>query len=283
MDTDSRQWTGQRESMEATERAATKLYFDIFPQWVDALLAIGCVVAFSWRSTSGLLTGMLMIAVSMLKSVAWLKLRTSDEQFDSRLAQDLDDLKPRALSRSGLDESETVRSPVLVVGPRFSDMGGAIFGYRKGKDGSARFTPLNITIINFTEHQLVAYQCAFDCMTGKPLNETVNEFFYNHIVAVATRADAVTYSLDDLDQHLLSRLPRQVKKSAVDGKIQINSAETFVLSTSGEASIRVVLNAPVLIQGLGGGDLPVAWAEEAVQAVRKMLRERNAGLHAQVQ
>ncbi len=79
-----------------------------------------------------------------------------------------------------------------------------------------------------------------------------------------------------LDEKLLARLPK-VREGAVNGKIQVNGAETFMLSTSGGTSVRVVLNDPVFIQGLGGGDLPLEFAEEAVQAVRKMLREKKSG------
>ncbi|MFY9823774.1 MAG: hypothetical protein WAM82_20505, partial [Thermoanaerobaculia bacterium] len=136
--------------------------------------------------------------------------------------------------------------------------------------------PVSVTVINFTEHQLVAYQCALDLTTGKPLNESVDEYFYNDIVSVATTSDTFTYSLTELDRRLLSRAPG-IKKSAVNGKIQVNAGETFILSTSGGNSVRVILNDPVLVQGLGGGELPLEWAEQAVQAVRKMLREKKAG------
>lgn len=115
-----------------------------------------------------------------------------------------------------------------------------------------------------------------DLTTGKPLNECVLEYFYNDVVSVATQSEAFTFDLTNIDRRLHSRLSK-LKESAVNGKIQVNSAEAFILATSGGGFLRVVLNDPVVIQGLGGGELPMKFAEEAVEAVRTMLREKKVG------
>jgi hypothetical protein len=155
-------------------------------------------------------------------------------------------------------------------------MGGAQFGFRKGSDQKARFSPVDVTIINFTEHQLNSYQCALDLMTGKPLCEGVSEFFYTDIVSVSTQSDTETYRIPDMEKRLLQLAPKLVK-NAVNGVLQVNSAETFVLASSGGTKIRVVLNDPVVLGSLGGGNVPKEWAEQAVHAVLKMVREKKVG------
>lgn len=258
------------------QRSKIRAYFKRLPHWPFAVAAVGLLMIVAADGAFGYLLGILAMAGAGAVCIRWFQAQPSDAQMDSWLEEDLENLEPRALAKGGLDPSDRVRDSVLVIGPRFSGLGGADFGFRRGADGRARFTPVDVTLINFTEHQLVVYQCALDRTTGKPLNECVEEYFYNDVVAVATRAEAFTYDVAALDPKLLARVPN-IKESAVNGKIQVNGAETFILSTSGGSSVRVVLNDPVLIQGLGGGDLPLEFAEAAVQAVRKMLREKKAG------
>ena len=59
------------------------------------------------------------------------------------------------------------------------------------------------------------------------------------------------------------------------GTVQLNSAETFELTTSGGTSVEVTLKDPSLIEMMGGGDIPTTRAEKAIQTVRKMLREKK--------
>ena len=52
---------------------------------------------------------------------------------------------------------------------------------KRGKDKLIRYSPIEITIIHFTEHQLVTYQCAFDLTIGEPLNARIKRFFYRTV------------------------------------------------------------------------------------------------------
>jgi hypothetical protein len=262
--------------METEKRIQIRSYFTGFPQWTLAVAAVGIVITMAAEGALGYIAGIGALLLAGFLGVRWLITRPSDAQMDTWLQEDIGALEPRALAKAGVDTTELIREGVVVIGPRFRNLAGALFGFRRGADDRARFTPVHVTIINFTEHQLVTYQCALDLTTGKPLNECVSEYFYNDVVSVATQSDALTYSLSDLDERLVSKIPK-LKDSAVNGQIQVNSAETFILSTSGGTSVRVELNDPVLIRELGGGELPLEWAENAVQAVRKMLREKKAG------
>jgi hypothetical protein len=262
--------------MDEQGRRQISAYFARFPQWTVAVLTIGIIIIVAAEGLLGYVVGIGALLASGTMGVLWFKSRPADAQMDLWLREDLAGLQPRALAKANLDTSELVRDNVVVIGLRFHHLGGAEFGFCRGGDGRARFTPVDTTVINFTEHQLVIYQCVLDLTTGKPLNECVDEYFYNDVVSVATRAEAFTYELTDLDRRLHSRIPK-LKESAVNGKIQLNGAEAFILATSGGTFLRVVLNDPVVIQGLGGGELPLEFAEQAVQAVRKMLREKKAG------
>jgi hypothetical protein len=131
-------------------------------------------------------------------------------------------------------------------------------------------------LIHFTEHQLITYQCALDLVTGKPLNERSDEFFYTDVVSVSLRSDAFTYELADLDARILARAPK-VAESAVNGKVQVAGAELFRLVTAGGTSIEIMLSDPTLIKQLGGGTIDTGRASSAVQAVRLMVRDKKAG------
>lgn len=258
------------------KRLRVRLYFVKFPKWTLGSIIIGFLLFALNDGLGSQFLGIAAMGVGALISFLWITMRAKDQQMDTWLEEDIEHLKPRALTKGDLDPSEIVREPVVVVGPRFRSLGGAFFGFRRGGDRRARFSPVNVTIINFAEHQLVTYQCALDLTTGKALNECIDEYFYNDIVSVATKSETFTYGLQELDNRILSRVPK-VTESAVNGTVQVNSAQIFSLSTSGGTSVRVVLNDPVLIDGLGGGELPVERADQAVTAVKKMLREKKIG------
>ena len=105
--------------------------------------------------------------------------------------------------------------------------------------------------------QIISYQCCLDLLTGNYLNESTDEYFYKDVVSIATKTESKTYSSDKF------------------GDVQLNAAETFVLTTSGGTSIEMVLRDPKLIEMMGGGNIPTTEAERAIQVVRKMLREKK--------
>ena len=167
--------------------------------------------------------------------------------------------KTKSLQKTSIDESEIVGESVVVTGPRFWNTAGADILYKKGGDGKLRFTPISISVLHMTQHQIVSYQCCLDLTTGNYLNESTDEYFYKDVVSVATKTESKSYSSEKF------------------GTIQLNAAETFVLTTSGGTSVETVLKDPKLIELMGGGDIPTTEAERAIQVVRKMLREKKQG------
>jgi hypothetical protein len=184
--------------------------------------------------------------------------KPTDKQMDQWLDEDLTALSKKALNKMGTDEKELVSESVQVTGPRLWDTGGANVFFKKGKDNLLRFTPVGVSIINFTQNQLLGYTCVFDFTTGKALNESTDEYFYKDVVSVATKSESKSVNIPKL------------------GTIQLNSAETFILTTSGGTSLSVLLRDPTLIEKMGGGEIPTTRAEKAIQTVRKMLRDKKA-------
>ena len=122
-----------------------------------------------------------------------------------------------------------------------------------------RHTPITVTVITLTENQLVAYQSDLDLTTGNFLNESTDEYFYKDIVSIATKTES-----------------REIKFKNL-GKIQLNEAEIFKLTTSGGTSIEVILrDRKLLIEKMGGGEIPITDVEKTISVVRKMLREKKS-------
>jgi hypothetical protein len=260
---------------EDNRRSQIKKYFASFPKWAVVLAILG-VLLLAVKGL-GIILGLILMGLGIWRIVAWFQ-RPSDKQMDAWIAEDLKKLHTRALEKTGFDQSELIGEPVAVYGPRFWNIEGVEVGIKKGKDGVVRFMPLGVTVINFTPHQLVAYQCALDLTTGNPLHEGTDEYFYRDVVSVSTQSKSITWDAANLNMKALSKGP--LATLVIAGKLQFNAAETFILTTSGGTSIEVVLRDPKLIESVGGGSIPTQMADKAVQTVRKMLREKKAVLAA---
>jgi hypothetical protein len=241
------------------DRARISKYFTSkFPKWAIWLIVIGVLALIGPNAVK--LVGLVMVvgggfAIYNSTQVA------SDAEIDEWTQEDLNKLNKRSLDKLGIDTSELVGEGVIVTGPRLSNLGVAKFGFRKGKDSVLRFTPVNSTLINFTKDQLLVYRCALDLLTGNPVNEATDEYFYRDVVSVQTASETVSVSLPGTELQGL----------------QCNAAETFKLTTSGGTSVSMMLKDDSLIQKLGGGEIPTTTAERAIQTIRKMLREKKGG------
>ncbi len=249
------------------KRAQLKKYFKPFPKWAVWLIVIGAPLVLA----KGI--GLVLIGIGAWAIFAWSQ-KPTDQQVDLWIEEDLKGLNSKALAKSGTDQSELVGETVQVTGPRFWNVGGAEVSFKKGKDNFLRFTPIGVSVINFTASQLVVYQCALDLGTGNPLNEGTDEYFYRDVVSVSTQSKTKTLHKGDLPAKGLTGALKNALDSA--GTLQLNDAETFVLTTSGGTSVEVVLRDRRLIDKMGGGDIPTTTADKAIQSVRKMLRERKS-------
>jgi len=257
--------------MTQDERSKIKKYFKKFPKWAIWMIIIGLPLL------AAKFLGLIPIGLGIWGIVSYYQ-KPGDAEMDAWIQEDMKNLQTRALAKTGLDPSELIAESVMVYGPRFWNIGGAEVGIKKGDDGIVRFMPIGITVINFTPHQLVAYQCALDLTTGNPLSESTDEYFYRDVVSVSTQSKTQTWDKAEIGANALSL--RQLAPLMTAGKLQLNAAETFFLTTSGGTSIQVVLRDPKLIESVGGGSIPTDMADKAVQTVRKMLREKKIAASA---
>lgn len=233
------------------------------------LCALGCGITFGfgWKILLGVC--LVIVAIAYVALVIWMNnnekkkfdetRRASDEEFDQWLEDDLDSLKSESLNATGIDNSELVGETVSIIAPRVAGRSGAELKYKKGADNNIRYTPIDVTLIHFTEHQLISYQAVLDFTTGKPLSPSTNEYFYNDIVSVSTSTESTTVRAENGET------------------IQYNNAEMFKMVTSGGTSMSVLLSDPKLVSELGGsGELPKTRAEKAVQVIRRMLRDKKS-------
>ena len=131
--------------------------------------------------------------------------------------------------------------------------------FRTGKDKTFRFTPVDVTIVNFTQNQALGLSAAaLDLATGNALSERTDEYFYRDVVSVSTVTESANVRVS----------AKQV--------VQAKAAETFKLTTSGGTSVKVTLSDPEFIKTVGGGgSIPKTRSDKAIQTVRKMLREKR--------
>lgn len=169
------------------KRSQIKKYFKNFPKWTIWMIVVGVFLLGAY----GL--GLIPIGIGIWGIFSWSQ-KPSDQQMDNWIAEDLKGLEEKALNKTGIDRSELVGETVVVYGPRFWSIGGADTGINKGKDEIIRFTPIGVTVINFTQNQLVTYQCALDLTTGNTLSESTDEYFYRDVVSVATQNQSKSYT-----------------------------------------------------------------------------------------
>jgi hypothetical protein len=241
--------------MEHDKRTKIQAYFSQFPTWSvwSILLGIPLLAAYGF--------GLVLVGAGAWALYRYFQ-RPTDQEVDRWIEEDLASIHLKALNKTGLDVSELVSETVLVTGPRFWNIGGAEVGIKKGRDDIVRFMPIGVTVINFTQHQLVSYQCVMDLTTGNALSESTDEYFYSDVVSVSTQSKSLTWDASTLSKNTLASGP--VSSLLTAGKLQLNAAETFVLTTSGGTSVEVVLKDPTIIKSAGGGSIPTERADRAV-------------------
>lgn len=233
---------------EAEKRSQINKYFAPFPKWTLGLGLVGLLTITQY----GL--GLLLLAAAGWFVYDWGQ-RPTDGQMDAWLDEDLKNLHVRALQKSGHDQTELVGEPVMITGPRLWEVGKSEIGYKKGADNILRFSPVGVTVLNFTNSQLSTYTGVLDLRTGATFNDTTEEFFYRFIVSVSTESENISVKLGE-------------------ETLELKSAESFKLTNAGGGSVKVFLRAPALIEKLGGGEIPTTRAEQAISTVRRMIRER---------
>ncbi|NMH87981.1 hypothetical protein [Flavivirga algicola] len=210
-----------------------------------------------------------------------LKSKIKDEEYDNLIKESLQGLYDISLKMVDLDPGDCISRSVMIQGPpNFKRLNGLEFKIKKGKDNLLRFLPLGITIYNFTDHSLTAYQCMFDPTTSNALNEATYEYFYNDIVSFETVTESGSLIDNDWKDKIIKKIP--VLKSVIDtGKIiQYDDTQKFVLTTKGGTRLSVTLTEAILKEATDGGDVfSLSEAHKSISVVRRIVRDKKSYTH----
>jgi hypothetical protein len=188
--------------------------------------------------------------------------RPADEKFDAWLAEDLSKVRDESFVKLGLDKEEgaKVREPITLIGPiawKVPGVPNEEIKWRKGKDEIVRFSVNRFTILHFLETGIAGYACDFNSFRGVALNDSTHEFHYPDIVSVTTQEESSSYTLQS--------------------GLKMVYAQEFRISVASGESISYVIGAEKLKE-LTDGQIPTTEAERAILVIRKLLRERKAGI-----
>jgi hypothetical protein len=181
----------------------------------------------------------------------------SDVLVDQWLQEDIDKLVNQSYQKLGLEKSESMPDPLVIISPVYWQIRGIDvkdLGLRKGKDKMLRFSVYQITIFQLHDYVLASYICYYNFRRSTSLNETTHEYHYRDIVSVSTQEVSSNYYLPD-------------------GQKLVHVQE-FKLSVASGESIKVTIN-PYQIAKTENAQLPPTGAERAVSVLRNMLREKK--------
>lgn len=259
--------------MEDKKRRMIRRYF-LTPPW--ALMATISIAALLFSPLklylNMMLAGIIIAAIILYKASTDMP---KDAQIDEWTVEDINNTCPRSFLKCSTDPPEQIRDPIIIIGPRFHDLGGAKLAIRRGNDQKVRYNPIDLTIINFAEDYLTAYQCALDLTTGKALNESTDEYFYRDVVSIATETDSPTAEKKSFIQKIRGVF-RLATSALESGKLQREHGEKLALATAGGSSVEIFLRPETILQATGEPANRGRTIEDAVRAIRKMLREKKA-------
>lgn len=210
-------------------------------------------------------------------STSILKSKIDDQEYDRLLNESVQILFPKALQLVSLDPQDCIHGSQMIISPPdFKSIGSLQFETKKGGDNYLRYYPIGITIYNFTNHSLIAYQCTFDPTTDNALNESTFEYFYNDIVSFETITKSGSTIDYDWKEKIIKHVP--ILKSIINtGKIyQYDFSRKFVLTTKGGSKISVILSDHILKEATNGGEFRLTKALKSIAVVRRIIRDKKS-------
>ncbi|CAM1342393.1 hypothetical protein [Tenacibaculum amylolyticum] len=250
------------------ERRKIKEYFKRFPTWTIWTI----LISIPFIGVYGI--GIIGFIISGITIYKWQQ-KIDDKQFDYYRNKSLRELRKVALEKLRLDESELVRDNESIISPKYWNIGGAKLGMKKGKDDVLRYSPIGTNLIFFTENKLCIYQCALDLFTGNPLNICSSKYYYQDIVAIETQSHAFSIKEGELNEKALKYMPN-LRNNVINGVIQINQSEQFVLTTKGGTAVKIQLpDYSILNYGLKG-KLSHSRSDKAIASVEAMLDSKKS-------
>ena len=193
----------------------------------------------------------------------WWQKVINDEQFDRWFNWSVEKITELTFKKLSLDKNniaDRVRDPIAITGPVYWEITGVENGdirWKKGKDNIVRFSVNHLTIFHFTNKALAAYECDFNFLKNKVVNEVTYQFHYQDIVSVTTSERNFN------EKESFQMLNGKFIKRAHAFRIKVPNDEFGYLITSTE------------IKNETGGIIPTDAAEQAVIVIRKMLRDKK--------
>ncbi|WP_299677195.1 hypothetical protein [uncultured Dokdonia sp.] len=199
--------------------------------------------------------------------------KVTDEEFDELIQRAIAPLQKVALQKTLLHESECIRDSEMLFGPARAKNSLLEHHFKKGKDGLVRYTPIVVTIMNFTEHELVIYKCVFDPITETALNQSTWTYFYKEIVSIETKEPSRTGEFLTSTQKVLAKVP--LIELLVKGKQKhFNVSKEFILTTRGSSFYKARLSDYEILDEVGG-EFKISEAENTIRAIRTALRDKQ--------
>lgn len=206
-----------------------------------------------------------------------LKKSIDDGEFDELLRNSMKGLYKIALDKISITNADCIKEPVIVIGPpNFRKLSGLEFNWKKGKDNYIRFIPVGITIYNFAEHSILAYQCDFDTTTENALNESTFEYFYNDIVSFETVSESSSYTDYDWKDKILKGVPILSSMISTGNIVQGDLTQKFVLTTAGGSKVSVTLTENLIKEASKGGEFSISEANRSINVVRRIIRDKKS-------
>lgn len=208
--------------------------------------------------------GLLIIVISAYYLSSLNKSKNSvNDDFIDRLTWDaINHMENICLVKCGIEKNDLISESVSITSLPYRLLISApttIIKWRRGQDNVIRFTPIEVNVLHFTQHQLFLYKCVLDLITRKYSMQETEEYFYKDIVSVSTKTIVKDIVLNQNTYNL-------------------KQAEAFILTTTGGTSFEVILRDPQLLKAFfksPDGILPINSAEKALNVVRKILREKK--------
>ncbi|WP_075343822.1 hypothetical protein [Tenacibaculum agarivorans] len=199
--------------------------------------------------------------------------KITSQEYDELIDQAVFPLYKKALKKTLLDSSECKRKPEMFFAPTSAKKSLGERHFKKGEDNVLRFIPIVVTIMNFTAHELVIYQCLFDPTTEVALNESTWTYFYKEIVSLETKQDSGEGEFLTPTKKMLYKIP--VVNLFIKGKHkQFNVSQEFILTTRGSSKYKVRLSDFEILDEIGG-EFETSDVEKTIKAIRSALRDKQ--------
>lgn len=238
------------------------------PGWAIIAAIVGALLfLIGLLSQSGglIIVGLLVLIVGAgIIAATRLGSKPTDEEYDAWLKSQAEGVINRAIRKLGLDPSQITREPLLLHGFVLPGMKESTkyhadeLYWKKGKDGTIRFSVNVYTYFFPADHYLAAFVGDVNALNQSAHNEKAEEYFYRDIVG-ATTSDEQDYIM--------------LKDKRYQYRIQ-----SFSLGISGGAAIGVSVGAAPIDnrqKDMPSFAIPDSGVDQTVAQLRMLLRDKK--------